>query len=495
MPRADRASASEVDGARPARGLRPRAAGRGARRPRRSRSCCTPAARTSRSCAASGSTDVTNVFDTQVAAGFAGFSRAGRLHRAAARRAADPRRQDRELHALGRAAADRGAALLRARGRRAPAAAGRRASRSACARSGRLEWAREECRAIAEATDERDPEEVWRRLPRAGGLDPRERAVARELAAWRERTAAREDRPVGSILRDPTLVELAKRQPAGRARAGPDPRPQPRRRAPPRRRPARGDRARPRRARRSGSRRASGCTTESVRRTGDRARRGAGARPRAGGRARLRADRRARRPRRRSSSRRGAATRSPTCARCRAGAASSSARSCSSCSPGGAVDGRRGRVEVRDVAVEADAASLREARRPARARFRSRKRDLDFAMAPLGLWNPMLLLQRFWWEGQSRTSQSCGARKRRSRANGYGAQGKTNATSREGRRQAAPAMGAGCACPERRRRQVGDGHGARPRSRSSAPRRAAKWLPGVSAGASRRACRRWPRRG
>ena len=40
--------------------------------------------------------------------------------------------------------------------------------------------------------------------------------MARALAAWRERTAAREDRPVGAILRDPTVVELAKRQPAGR---------------------------------------------------------------------------------------------------------------------------------------------------------------------------------------------------------------------------------------------------------------------------------------
>jgi ribonuclease D len=69
---------------------------------------------------------------------------------------------------------------------------------------------------VAAASDERDPEEVWRRLPRAAGLDPRERAVARELAAWRERTAAREDRPVGAVVRDPTVVELAKRQPAGR---------------------------------------------------------------------------------------------------------------------------------------------------------------------------------------------------------------------------------------------------------------------------------------
>jgi ribonuclease D len=58
--------------------------------------------------------------------------------------------------------------------------------------------------------------EVWRRLPRVTGLNAQERAVVRELAAWRERTAAREDRPVGAVLRDPTVVELAKRHPTGR---------------------------------------------------------------------------------------------------------------------------------------------------------------------------------------------------------------------------------------------------------------------------------------
>ncbi len=85
--------------------------------------------------------------------------------------------------------------------------------------TGRLEWAREECRRLESATDERDPEMVWERLPRIAQLDPRSRAVARELAAWRERTAASEDRPVGSILGDPPLVELAKRQPDEPARA------------------------------------------------------------------------------------------------------------------------------------------------------------------------------------------------------------------------------------------------------------------------------------
>ena len=38
--------------------------------------------------------------------------------------------------------------------------------------------------------------------------------MARELAAWREQTASDEDRPVGSVLADPALVELAKRHPS-----------------------------------------------------------------------------------------------------------------------------------------------------------------------------------------------------------------------------------------------------------------------------------------
>jgi ribonuclease D len=80
--------------------------------------------------------------------------------------------------------------------------------------TGRLGWAREECRRLESASDERDPYAAWERLPRVGQLDPRARAVARELAAWRERTASAEDRPVGSVLADPALVELAKRHPA-----------------------------------------------------------------------------------------------------------------------------------------------------------------------------------------------------------------------------------------------------------------------------------------
>jgi ribonuclease D len=80
--------------------------------------------------------------------------------------------------------------------------------------SGRLGWAREECRRLEDISDERDPDSAYRRLPRVNQLRPRPRAIARELAAWREGTAAAEDRPVGAVLPDVALVEIAKRQPA-----------------------------------------------------------------------------------------------------------------------------------------------------------------------------------------------------------------------------------------------------------------------------------------
>jgi ribonuclease D len=80
--------------------------------------------------------------------------------------------------------------------------------------SERLEWALEECRRLESASDERDPDTAWERLPRVNQLDGRSRAVARRLAGWRERAASEEDRPVGSVLPDAPLVEIAKRHPA-----------------------------------------------------------------------------------------------------------------------------------------------------------------------------------------------------------------------------------------------------------------------------------------
>lgn len=77
----------------------------------------------------------------------------------------------------------------------------------------RLDWAREECRALEGVSDERDIDTLFERLPRVNGLDPAQRAVARELVEWREATAREQDRPIGSILGDAPLVEVAKRRP------------------------------------------------------------------------------------------------------------------------------------------------------------------------------------------------------------------------------------------------------------------------------------------
>ena len=79
---------------------------------------------------------------------------------------------------------------------------------------GRLGWAREECEFLEQVSDERDPESIFARLPRAASLNATARPVARELVRWRERTAERQNRPVQSVLGDATLMEIARRSPS-----------------------------------------------------------------------------------------------------------------------------------------------------------------------------------------------------------------------------------------------------------------------------------------
>ena len=82
---------------------------------------------------------------------------------------------------------------------------------------GRLEWAREECRAVERASDDRGAARAYERLPRLARLDPEGRAAARELAEWRERIAESMDRPPSFVLPDQALVELARRRPRDRS--------------------------------------------------------------------------------------------------------------------------------------------------------------------------------------------------------------------------------------------------------------------------------------
>ncbi len=162
-------------------------------------------------------TRLRNVFDTQVAAGFAGLrAQLGyegllreilgvRLEKSASFTRWDQRPLSAEQ--LGYAREDVLHLL---------ALAERLQERLAA--QGRLEWAREECTFLEEISDDRDIDVLFAKLPRVNSLDPGRRAIARELVVWREEAAQQEDRPASTVLQDATLVEIAKRRPQTRER-------------------------------------------------------------------------------------------------------------------------------------------------------------------------------------------------------------------------------------------------------------------------------------
>ncbi len=78
----------------------------------------------------------------------------------------------------------------------------------------RLDWALAECELErVHALDERDPADAWRRAKEARRLTGRAAGVARAVAAWRERRAAELDVPVRRVLSDLALVGIAQRPP------------------------------------------------------------------------------------------------------------------------------------------------------------------------------------------------------------------------------------------------------------------------------------------
>ncbi|HEX2049854.1 MAG TPA: ribonuclease D [Actinomycetota bacterium] len=80
---------------------------------------------------------------------------------------------------------------------------------------GRLEWLEEEMVLQHRAESyELDLDGAWRKVGGRGSLSGRQIAVLREVARWREEAAARRDIPRGWVLKDPTLVEIARRAPA-----------------------------------------------------------------------------------------------------------------------------------------------------------------------------------------------------------------------------------------------------------------------------------------
>jgi len=161
-------------------------------------------------------TDVRNIFDTQVAAGFAGLGAQSsyeslladllgvRVAKSASFTRWDARPLSREQLAYAREDVVHLLALAEELERRLQ-------------ELGRLEWALEECAVLESASDERDVETIFERLPRVRALGAAARPIARELVSWRERVAREHDRPAQSVLADAALVEIAKRKPANPA--------------------------------------------------------------------------------------------------------------------------------------------------------------------------------------------------------------------------------------------------------------------------------------
>lgn len=79
---------------------------------------------------------------------------------------------------------------------------------------GRTAWVRDEIRPLADPAHYRtDPRAAFKRVKRVNACTRRQLAVARELAAWRERRAETRDVPRKWVMSDEVLLALCKRAP------------------------------------------------------------------------------------------------------------------------------------------------------------------------------------------------------------------------------------------------------------------------------------------
>ncbi|HKK15049.1 MAG TPA: ribonuclease D [Gammaproteobacteria bacterium] len=86
--------------------------------------------------------------------------------------------------------------------------------RDALAARGRLAWLEEDFSALADPAQYiNPPADAWRRIRGIDRLRGPERSVLQALAEWREATAQGEDRPRNWVIKDETLLDLARQNP------------------------------------------------------------------------------------------------------------------------------------------------------------------------------------------------------------------------------------------------------------------------------------------
>jgi ribonuclease D len=155
-----------------------------------------------------------NVYDTQVAAGFAGYGGSPSLERLLDQAVGVRLRHDEGFTDWQRRpltptqieyAADDVRHLL----------AAAEALRARLARQGREGWVAEEMRQRygEDAALVQDPAQAWRRVSGRGRLRGEQLAALAAAAEWREREARRRDLPASWLIKDATLIEVARRRP------------------------------------------------------------------------------------------------------------------------------------------------------------------------------------------------------------------------------------------------------------------------------------------
>jgi ribonuclease D len=152
------------------------------------------------------------LFDTQIAAGFLGWSSPSLMNLVAAELGATVAKGDRLTDWLARPLTE---------GQRSYAASDvehllplHDRLAAALAERGRLGWALDECERLRSRPPQGTaPDEAWLRIKDVRSLRPKARGVARAVAAWRERRAMALDQPVRFVLADLAVVALAQRAP------------------------------------------------------------------------------------------------------------------------------------------------------------------------------------------------------------------------------------------------------------------------------------------
>ncbi len=86
-------------------------------------------------------------------------------------------------------------------------------------KKGRLSWLDGDFSALSDPKSyECDPKEMWHKVKRVSSLSRPQLAVAREIAAWREREAMRRNIPRKRVLADEAVLEVSRKAPKTRER-------------------------------------------------------------------------------------------------------------------------------------------------------------------------------------------------------------------------------------------------------------------------------------